>query len=205
MTPHIQDTKCFEELYKNAKENSEHIPWAKLTTDPFLIEYLQTNYTTDKKALVIGCGLADDAKAISDAGYKTHAFDISKSAIKWAKKRFINDDIEFKVADIFKLDDSYHEKFDFVFESLTIQSLPITYRPQMIEAISKTLAPNGKLLVIANGKNEGETFNSPPYPLLRNDLGLFEFYGLKELEFSIYPEDSTISSLKYRAIYTKES
>ncbi len=196
-----KDTDWFEELYNNADGDSCAIPWAKLSPDPLLLEFLSNHKNLQGRALVIGCGLGDDAKEIADAGFDTIAIDISKSAIKWAKQRFEEDDITFCVEDIFHLPKEYLHSFDFVFESLTIQSLPITFRPEMIEAITSTVASNGKLLVVAHGKNEGETFEGPPYPLLINELGLFQKYGLKQLEFSIYEESSNLSSLKFKALY----
>jgi len=196
-----KDTDWFEELYNNAKGDSCAIPWAKLEPDPLLKEFLSNNTNLHGRALVIGCGLGDDAKALSDAGFDTVAFDISQSAIEWAKKRFEESDIEFSVHDVFELPKEYIKSFDFVFESLTIQSLPITFRPEIIEAITSTVAPNGKLLVVAHGKNEGEKYGGPPYPLLINELGLFKMYGLTQLEFSIYDEPSNLSSLKFKALY----
>jgi len=92
-----KDIAWFEELYKKAEENHEEIPWAKLTPDPNLVAYLE-NFRGEKgKALVVGCGLGDDAKALSDAGFETVAIDISQSAIKWAEKRFEDSGIAFYV------------------------------------------------------------------------------------------------------------
>jgi len=204
MRPNNHPSDWFEELYSGANEQSEHIPWAKLKVDPFLYAYLSQSPTHTGKALVIGSGLGDDAKSIADAGYETYAIDISQSAIDWSKKRFPQTNIHFEVQDIFKLPKRYIESFDFVFESLTIQSLPIAYRPDIIEAIKSTLAPKGKLLVVAHGKNEGETFAGPPWPLLRNELGLFKIHGLTELEFNINEETSLLSSLKFRALYQQQ-
>jgi len=101
------------------------------------------------------------------------------------------------------LPDSYKEAYDFVFESLTIQSLPIAYRARMIEAVAETVAKSGILLIVAHGKNEGDTFAGPPYPLLAKELGLFKMHGLTQLEFSVNEENSPISSLKFKALYQK--
>lgn len=196
-----KDTAWFEELYQKAEEDHTQIPWAKLAPDPFLVEFLENQTNLKGKALVIGCGLGDDAKVIADAGFDTTAIDISESAIKWAKKRFEEDPIDFQVQDVLALPENLLGAFDFVFEALTIQSLPIAYRPRMIEAVASAVAPKGRLLVVAHGKNEGEDFGGPPWPLLVNELGLFKMHGLAQMEFSIHAEPSGLSSLKFKALY----
>ncbi|MCH9814113.1 MAG: class I SAM-dependent methyltransferase [Epsilonproteobacteria bacterium] len=196
-----KDTAWFEALYQKAEEDHTQIPWAKLEANPFLVEFLESQINFKGKALVIGCGLGDDAKVIADAGFETTAIDISQSAIKWAKKRFCDDTIDFQVQDVLALPESFLGHFDFVFEALTIQSLPIAYRPRMIEAVASTVALKGRLLVVAHGKNKGEKFEGPPWPLLVNELGLFRMHDLTQMEFSIHAEPSGLSSLKFKALY----
>ncbi len=199
---HKENTAWFEELYKDSGEDESTIPWAKLEVNEFLAQHLE-NHAERGKALVIGCGLGDDAKALDEAGFETIAIDISISALDWAQKRFPESSISFEEQNIFEMPEKYLGYFDFVFEAFTIQSLPIRYRAEMIEAISDTLAKEGKLLVVAHAKNEGEVFEGPPYPVLANELGLFRMQGLKELSFSIYEEPSPLSSLKYCALYQR--
>jgi len=198
-----ENTAWFEELYKNSGEDESAIPWAKLTVNVFLQQYLENHTGTRGKALVIGCGLGDDAMALDEAGFDTVAIDISPSALEWAQKRFPDATILFEEHNIFEMPQKYIGYFDFVFEAFTIQSLPLRYRADMIKAISSVLAPAGKLLVVAHAKNEGEVYKGPPYPVLANELGLFKMQGLKELSFSIYEEPSGPSSLKYVALYQR--
>ena len=192
----------FESIYKQSQGDEKQVPWAKMKTDPFLEEYLQQNLG-EGKAIVIGCGLGDDAIALDEAGFDVTAIDISKTAIDWCKERFDYTDIDFRVQDIFDLPEEMLGQYDFVFESLTIQSLPLEFRNKMIGAISSLLAPRAKVLIVAHGKNEGEKHNGPPWPLERNELRLFGNYDLNELEFSIFAEESKMSTLKFRALYQK--
>ncbi len=166
----------FEDIYKNNFEKDENIPWAKMQTNPFLQEYLESNLV-DGKVLVVGCGLGDDAIALELAGAKVTAIDISESAIAWCKKRFDGFETDFVVQDIFELPQDMLRSYDFVFEAFTIQSLPLKFRDKIITAISSLLAPKGKLLVVSNGKQEHESFDGPPWPLNINELKLF---GMKE-------------------------
>lgn len=192
----------FETVYKESQRDESKIPWAKLETNEFLVEYLQL-HLGEGKAIVIGCGLGDDAVALDEAGFDVTAIDISATAIQWCKERFDYTDVDFRVQDIFELPEEMLGQYDFVFESRTIQSLPLEFRNKIIGSISSLLSPRAKVLAIANGKNAGEKYQGPPWPLERNELRLFENYGLNELEFSIFAEDSEISTLKFRALYQK--
>ncbi len=201
---HKTASAWFEELYRENFLKNEQIPWAKMHANEYLLEYLQHNLPKGK-ALVVGCGLGDDAIALIEAGFDVTAIDISASAIAWCEERFEGFGVDFRVQDIFELPDEMLGAYDFVFEALTIQSLPLRFRDKMVTAISSLVVPKGKLLVVANGKREGEKYEGPPWPLERNEVRLFTMKAMNELEFSIYEEPSTLSTLKFRALYQKES
>ncbi|MDF1880908.1 class I SAM-dependent methyltransferase [Sulfurimonas sp. MAG313] len=198
-----KSNEFFESIYKQSQGDVKQIPWAELKTNSFLEEYLSM-HIGEGKAIVIGCGLGEDAFALGEAGFEVTAIDISQTAIAWCQDTYDYTDIDFKVQDIFELPESMLEQYDFIFECRTIQSLPLMYRDKIIRAISSLLKPKGKILAIANGKNEGEKFDGPPWPLARNELRLFENYNCKELEFSIFAEDKGPSKMKFRALYEKE-
>ncbi|MFC2074098.1 class I SAM-dependent methyltransferase [Campylobacterota bacterium] len=192
----------FESIYKQSQGDEEKIPWATLQTNEYLAEYLE-QHIGEGKAVVIGCGLGDDAVALAEAGFEVTAIDVSQTAIDWCKERFNHTDVDFRTQDIFELPEEMLGQYDFVFESRTIQSLPLAYRNKIIGAIASLMAPKAKVLAIANGKNETERYEGPPWPLTSNELRLFGNYDLKELEFSIFAEESGLSSLKFRALYQK--
>ncbi|MDX6505201.1 MAG: hypothetical protein QOE29_2326, partial [Gaiellaceae bacterium] len=66
----------FEELYASA-ESEAAIPWADLEPNPGLLEWLERNGTPTGRALVIACGLGDDAEALAARGLAVSAFDIA--------------------------------------------------------------------------------------------------------------------------------
>src|SRR6476646_9317435 len=80
----------FEALYKEAAGNTDVVPWADLEPNKFFKAWADKNglIGNGKKALVVGCGLGDDAKYLHDVGFKVTAFDISPSAIEWAKRLY---------------------------------------------------------------------------------------------------------------------
>ncbi|MBU1657643.1 class I SAM-dependent methyltransferase [bacterium] len=200
---HKAASAWFEELYKENYNKNENIPWAKMQPNEHLLEYIKNNLL-GKRCLVVGCGLGDDAITLSEAGADVTAIDISHSAIKWCKERFDGYGVNFIVQDIFELPPEMIGAYDFVFESLTIQSLPLVFRNKIITAISSLLSPDGKILIVAHGKKEGEKKEGPPWPLEINELKLFGTKGLNELEFSIMEEMSNISAYKFKAVYQKE-
>ena len=58
-------TGWFEPLYQAAEGDESQIPWADMRPNPFLAEWLAANAHLSGRALVIGCGLGDDAEAVA--------------------------------------------------------------------------------------------------------------------------------------------
>jgi len=197
-----KSNQFFESIYKQSQGDEKKIPWATLDTNTYLAEYLQ-QHMGEGKAIVIGCGLGHDAIALDEAGFDVTAIDISQTAIDWCKEKYDYTDVNFQVQDIFELPKHMLENYDFVFESRTIQSLPLEFRDKIIGSIASLMAPNAKILAVADGKNEGEKHNGPPWPLEHNELRLFQNHGCEELEFSIFEGEKQLSKLKFRAVFKK--
>src|SRR5947209_18068479 len=78
----------FEILYRQARGEAAVIPWADLRPNPHLVEWLSRAALPAGRALVVGCGLGDDAELLASLGWSVVAFDISAEAIRWAHQRF---------------------------------------------------------------------------------------------------------------------
>ena len=176
-------TGWFEALYAEAEGNNEKIPWADLEPNKFLVEFAEKSNLegNGRKALVVGCGLGDDAKYLRDLGFEVTGFDISETAINWAKR--LNPDIHFETADLFNPPRGWISAFEFVLEIYTIQPLPLELRPQVIESIANFVAPNGTLLIVTRGREDDEIPPELPWALSRKDLSNFEKSGLKQTHF----------------------
>src|SRR5436190_22479731 len=94
----------FEALYKEAGGDNNRISWADLEPNSYFRAWAETSGLKGdgRSALVVGCGLGDDAKYLHDLGFKVTAFDISPTAIEWARKLYPDTGIQFEVGDLFK-------------------------------------------------------------------------------------------------------
>lgn len=175
----------FDALYKEAAGDNEKIPWADLEPNKFLRRYAEkTNLRgNDRTALVVGCGLGDDAGFLHDLGFKVTAFDISRTAIEWARKLHSDKDIRFFAADLFDTPKEWFQNFEFVLEVYTIQPLPLEMRPQTIDAIANFVRMGGALLVVARGRDDDEIPLELPWALSRKDLSRFEANRFKQIHF----------------------
>jgi SAM-dependent methyltransferase len=175
----------FEALYREAAGNTEIIPWADLEPNQFFRGWAETTGLKGdgRDALVVGCGLGDDARYLHDLGFQVTAFDISPTAIEWAKRLHDETNISFEVADLLKPPKDWLEAFEFVLEIYTIQPLPVEMRPQVIDAVAGFVAPGGRLVVVARGREDDEQPDQLPWPLSRRDLRRFEDRGLVQTGF----------------------
>ncbi|MGF1488126.1 MAG: class I SAM-dependent methyltransferase [Prochloraceae cyanobacterium] len=203
-----QPTAWFERLYSEAKGNENHVPWAKSRPHPYLVNWLtksKKNGNRNYSAIVIGCGLGDDAEAIAKCGYEVTAFDISATAIDWCNKRFPDSEVNYLVADLLSLDPAWYGKFDFVFESRTIQALPIYLRSDLTAAIAKLVADRGTLLVITRYRDTSFEPDGPPWPLSELELSEFKQLGLLEVSRDLFFEPGTESIKQLRIEYIKDN
>jgi len=93
----------FDSIYSSAGGDHTEVFWADLAPNPYLVEWLKKHpvSTQRKKAIVIGCGVGDDAEVLSEYGYEVTAFDISPSAIELCKNRYKRTTVNYLVADLF--------------------------------------------------------------------------------------------------------
>ena len=174
-------TGWFEDIYTDALGNPEQVPWAKMQPHPCLENWVKIANITKKKALVIGCGLRDDSEILAQYKANVTAFDIAPSSIEWCQKRFNNSSVNYLVADLLNLDNSWKNSFEIIFESRTIQALPITIRKEVIEAIATLLKPGGSLLIVTRLRDTEDTIDGPPWPVSEAELSQFSEYGYQEI------------------------
>jgi len=200
-----EDLAWFDQLYKAAGEDPARVPWADLEPHPGLAEWIgRSGMLYEGRAIDIGCGLGDNAEALSDAGYDVTAFDLSQTAISWAKQRFDHTRVDYRTADLFALPDEWTGSFDLVHECYTIQALKHDFRKRAFAAIAALVAPGGSLLVICRSRPDDVEVDGPPWPLSRAELTAFEHHGLIEKscqEFTVQKPDRAVPH--FRVMYSR--
>jgi len=224
-------TGWFEDLYREAAGDNEKIPWADLVPNRFFKAWAEKSGLRGegRRALVVGCGLGDDAVYLDDLGFDVTGFDISPTAIEWACRIHADRDIEFAVADLFDppvewtvaesppADAGGTDKnpvatargtdcgFDFVLEVYTIQPLPIEMRERVMDSIAAFVAPGGELVVVTRGREDDEEVVKVPWPVSRKELSRFKENGLVRTHFEVMPEDTDDEPAdRYVVVYRRD-
>jgi len=181
----------FEDLYARVDGDASQVPWADMKAHPALSRWIgaQPKQATTLRALVVGCGLGDDAKALAAAGYDATGFDLSSTAVAWAQKRFGCGNLRFVTADLFDPPKEWAAGFDLVVEVYTLQALPDVIRSKAMDAVASFVAPGGRLLVVCRGRDEHEPAESMPFPLTRQQLDRFVQAGLVQQSFDDFMDE----------------
>ncbi len=191
----------FETLYKHSDEERDLIPWDWKEPHPYLVEWVKS--TEDRgKALVVGCGLGEDAAFLSNMGWEVTAFDISKSAIDWAKKLHRDVSVEWLVEDLLTLPRSWTASYDLVLEVHIIQAIPRKIGKIASERLAPLVSEGGHLVCIGKLKETRDESPGPPWPL---SLDFIERIGdgLERVELLISQIEGK-ESTRYRAVWNRK-
>jgi SAM-dependent methyltransferase len=195
-------TGWFETLYAAAARGTVTVPWADLTPNPVLVTAL-AGHTGGGHALVIGCGLGDDAEHLASLGYITVAFDVSPTAIDGARRRFPRSTVQYLTADLLSPPQPWTGAFDLVVEAFTLQVLTGAARHAAFARTARLVAPGGRLLIIARAREEHEPPGAMPWPLTRDEIESFRGYGLREDSIVELLDDNVHSQVRrWRAWFT---
>jgi len=195
-------TGWFERLYADAAQGHAIVPWDRRAPHPLLVEWVgRQPARSGCRTLVVGSGLGDDAAFLATRGYRVIAFDISKSAIESARRRFPRTPVDFRVADLLNPPAEWRQHFDLVVETYTTQSLPARLRPTVALHVGRFVAPGGTLLVLAVARDHDELVDGPPWPLSRADIDSFAVEGLEVL--SVEELRDPPGTHHWRALFTR--
>ncbi len=196
-------TGWFEQLYTQAQGSEQAIHWADMTVNPNLLGWLDRRNMrgTGRRAIVVGCGLGDDAEELARRGFEVVAFDIAPTAIAWCRQRFPQSPVEYVVADVFAPPLGWQGSFDFILEAYTLQVLPAEVRSRAMPHIAGLLAQGGTLLVIGRGRSPGEPPGELPWPLSTEELETFKGVGLRQAHFEDYFDQEELPVRRFRVEY----
>jgi Methyltransferase domain len=195
--------RTFEEIYVQAGQDFTAIPWAALAPHPALVTWLdQQPPPAGDRALIIACGLGDDAEEAGRRGYQVTAFDLSPTAIGHCRDRFPDSAVDYQVADLFQLPVTWAATFGLVVEIRTLQSLPLSQRADATAAMSALVRRGGRVFVHCLARDDDEVPVSRPWPVSRRELGGFTAAGLMETEFTDQPATPRNERI-FTAVYTR--
>lgn len=164
------DTAWLEPFYAAAAQDTGNIPWAREEPNAYLVEWLDARESHSGRALVVGCGLGNDAEELARRGYDVTAFDISQSAVSWAQARNPGSRVAYVAADLRHPPTEWTQAFDLVVEIHTIQVLRGEPRREALMSLPGLVAPDGRLLVLCRGREDDEPEGDLPWPLTKHEL-----------------------------------
>jgi SAM-dependent methyltransferase len=176
----------FEAMYARAGDDLTQLPWANLAPDRELAAWLASPAAPPPgRAVVVGCGLGDDAEELARRGHRVTAFDLAPTAIARCRERFPGSAVDYAVADVLALPPGWSGAWDVVAENRTVQSVGPADQPDAITAIAGLLAPGGALFVRCTARDDDAPRGADrPWPLSRRELGGFVAAGLVEEAFA---------------------
>ncbi len=185
-------TGWFEPLYAAAEAGEAVLPWYRGEPSPELAAWIAGRPGNGRRALVVGCGMADDAELLAAAGYETSAFDVSPSAIKAVLNRFPDTVVSYRTADLLTPPAEFHYAFDLVVEIMTVQSMPKDVHDPAIASVSGFVAPGGTLVVgaVAEESIDLSTWSGPPWPLSKAEVESFARDGVTLASLERVRDDS---------------
>jgi SAM-dependent methyltransferase len=191
----------FEALYSRVGTNLRSVPWALLEPHPSFVDWLDRGTAPAAgTALIVGCGLGDDAEEAARRGFQVTAFDIAPSALRLARRRFKKSVVTYQVADLLVTPDAWLEAFDLVVEIRNLQCVPRASRPAAIAAIAGCARPGGGVVFVRGMLAQRGTGGRgrQRLPLLPSELTAFTEAGLVEREFTELPNEGA-----FVAVYTR--
>jgi cyclopropane fatty-acyl-phospholipid synthase-like methyltransferase len=179
--------KMFEYIYR--KEGIA--PWSFTDPPKELVSLLGSGKIKPCKALDIGCGEGNICAYLASKGFDATGIDISRNAIKLAKKNADRLAVKCKfIAMDWKHLSKIKEKYDFIFDWRFLHEIAVgNEREKYVEIVSNLLNSGGKYLSVAfcgefKKRGEGKQRKSPigmEICLLHND----ELERLYSKHFSI--------------------
>jgi len=201
-----EPTGWFEPLYAAAEAGQAVVPWDRGIPHQLLVGWADATGLdgAGRRALVVGCGLGEDAEFVARLGFDTVAFDVSASAIRAARRRFPGSAVHYVTADLLDPPPSWRYAFDLVVESMTLQALPDPPRRYAIPNVGHMVAPSGTLLVIARARDEGSgPDDGPPWSLTRSEIDALTSTGLVAVRIEEFRDHGPPPTHRWRAQFRR--
>ena len=200
-------TAWFDRLYLAADRGETSVPWDRGQANPYVVAWIRepARHGEGQRAVVVGCGLGEDAEFVAGLGYDTTGFDISPAAVAAAGQRFPGSLVRYVTADLFALPADWRGAFDLVVESMTLQALPPASRSPAIAAVGTLVAPGGTLLVLGRMREAADPGDGPgpPFPLTRAEIDAVATPGLEPVRIDELHDSGPPFARRWRAVFTR--
>ena len=164
-------TGWFEQLYAAAEAGDAVVPWDRGSPHRLLVQWAEQRGITGggRRALVVGCGLGDDAEYMAGLGFRTVGFDISASAIRAARRRYPDSRVSYAVADLLAPWPNGTRPSTSWWRASPCSPCLDPPRRDAIAQVGLLVAPGGPLIVSARARDEDDDpGDGPPWTLTRS-------------------------------------
>jgi SAM-dependent methyltransferase len=203
-------TGWFEQVYADAAAGKTSVPWDRGRANELLVQWASGHNrggplraADGARALVVGCGLGEDAEYVARLGFATTAFDIAPTAIAAARSRFPGSPVDYQVADLLAPPRRWSQAFELVVESITVQALPDPPRAAALARLGEFVAPGGTLIVIARRREPGTADTGPPWSLTRAEIDSIATGGLRQVSAATI-EPGPVPSRRWLAEFCRD-
>lgn len=195
----------FEPLYAAAAAGQLAVPWDRGEPSRYLVQWAADRALNGagQTAVVVGCGLGEDAEFIAGLGFRTIAFDISPAAIASARARFPGSQVRYEAADLLEPPPDWRQAFDLVVESLVLQAIPDPPRREAILALGDLAAPGGTLIVMARAREPEQAVEGPPWALTRAEVDALGQSGLEPVRIEDFTDPQMPWPRRWRAEFRR--
>jgi len=200
----------FESIYQSASGEASLVPWCDGRPSTAMVNWLNAIAPSlvrcGSRVAVVGCGLGDDARELMRRGYEVTAFDVSTSAVRWAKSLDEANSECYQCADLFQPLPKWRHRFDLVVEVNNLAWLQPGQWSGALKAIGDLLTPHGHLLLI-NPASEARVPDDagPPWAIEEKQLleaaargGLAVVGGVAK-----FSDDDDETQLRMRALFRR--
>ena len=174
----------------NSRYVSGDLPWDIQRPDYNLINMVQEYHISGGTALDVGCGTGDNVLWMANNGFIPTGIDLSREAIKMARKRGKEKGtlIHFHTLDFLK-SRVPGAPFDFVFDRGCFHSFDTAEERQMfVKHVHRALDNNGLWLSLAGNYDDGRLEQGPPKRTARDITRAvepyFEIISMKQGRFA---------------------